>query len=86
MAKIKDIGMLREHALNTLEQLAAGEIDVAQASATGKLCDGIISTIKTQLEYSRMIQEDPDITFMKVKGGNLLEGKTEKSLPHLYEK
>lgn len=64
MTKIKNITELRDHALDTLEKLAQQKIDIAEAGVTGKLCEGVISTIKAQLEYSRMLGEEPKIPFM----------------------
>lgn len=77
--KIKNISSLRDHALETIERLASGEIDTAHAAATGKLCDSVISTIKSQLEYSRMTGESPEIPFMMTPNkGNLLEHEEPK--------
>jgi len=75
MAKIKDITMLREHALETLEKLANQEIDTAEAGVTGKLCEGVIATVKAQLEYARMVSEEPNIPFMKMGNQKALEGQ-----------
>lgn len=77
MAKIKDIEQLREFALETIERLANGEIDTANAATTGKLCENVISTVKTQLEYSRMINEEqPNIPFMNLTASTRqIEGK-----------
>ncbi len=78
MAQIKNIEMLREHALQTLEKLARHEIDTAEAGVTGKLMEGVIATVKSQMEYSRMTgEEEPHIPFMEFKDNksNLLEGK-----------
>lgn len=79
MAKIKTIEELRDHALDTLNKLADGSIDVAEAGVTGKLCESVISTVKTQLDYYRMIQEQPQIAFMgnhlKAIEGEVMKGK-----------
>lgn len=75
--KIQDIGQLRDFALETIQRLANGEIDTAQAGVTGKLCESVISTIKAQLEYSRMIDEQPQIAFMSnANRHQLIEGNT----------
>jgi hypothetical protein len=78
-SKIKSITELRDHALMAIERLSNGEIDTATAAATGKLCDSVIHTIKTQLEYSRMVGIEPEIPFMltQVKG-NLIEHDNKK--------
>ncbi len=71
---IQNISQLRDFALDTLQKLANGEIDTATAGVSGKLCENVVSTIKTQLEYSRMLDEPPSIAFMDVNDGkNLLE-------------
>jgi len=84
MTKIKNIEELRNHALDTLEKLANGSIDTAEAGVTGKLCEGVIATVKSQLEYARMLDQQPEIPFMMQKvSGNLIEAKSEpKALGH----
>jgi hypothetical protein len=93
MAKIKNMEQLRDHALDTLEKLSNGSIDTAQAGVTGKLCEGVIATVKSQLEYARMINEEPHIPFMHDSHqAKTIEGKAEsKSLPspdkkYLYDR
>lgn len=85
MSKISSIENLRDHALLTLEKLASGEIDTTEAGVTGKLCESVISTIKAQLEYARLIDEAPQIPFMQnshLGKGKALEGTVQtKSLP-----
>lgn len=85
MAKINSIEALRDHALEALEQLASGQIDTTQAGVTGKLCESVISTVKAQLEYCRMIDEEPQIPFMsnsQASGARLLQGSAQsKGLP-----
>lgn len=84
MAKIDSIEALRDHAIDTLQKLANQQIDAQEAAVTGKLCDSVISTIKTQLEYARMLSEEPKIAFMGDShghSGKLLEGsKSTKTL------
>lgn len=76
--KIDSIEALRDHALRTIEKLSAHEIDTAEAGVTGKLCESVISTIKAQMEYFRMTQQEGEIPFMQEKGGRLIDG----SSPH----
>lgn len=76
--KINTIEALRDHALNTLEKLSNGEIDTTEAGVTGKLCESVISTIKAQLEYARMIDQEPQIPFMQkshLDGQKVIEGQ-----------
>lgn len=63
--KIKTMEDLRNHAIETLEKLANQDIDTAEAGATGKLCESVISTVKSQYEYARMIGEVPQIPFVE---------------------
>lgn len=62
--KIKTIEHLREHAIETLEKLAAGKIDANEAGVTGKLCENVISTVKAELEYAKMLRVEPKIDFL----------------------
>ena len=79
-SRINSIEALRDHALETLEKLAAGSIDTTEAGVTGKLCESVISTIKAQLEYSRMIDEEPQIPFMQQSHkGKTLEGNPSRA-------
>ena len=81
MSKINNITSLRDYALDTLEQLNSGTIDTVQAALVCKLCDNVIQTVKTQMEYAKLLDEKPIIAFMgdTVKG-NLIEGKSQKYL------
>jgi len=84
MSKIRNMENLRDYALETLEKLSSGEIDTAHAGVTGKLCESVISTVKAQLEYARMIQEEPNIPFMQAchnGTGKTIEHQPSKSLP-----
>lgn len=80
MSKIKTIEELREFALDALESLKQGKIDVAEAAATGKLCDGVISTIKTEIEYGRLTGQTVNIPFMGKNYSKQIEGKVIKKL------
>ncbi len=89
-SKIRNIENLRDHALLTIEKLANGEIDTAEAGVTGKLCESVISTVKAQLEYSRMINEEPEIPFMleshKQRPVNHSHSLSDDSQPRLLDK
>lgn len=81
MAKIKTIEDLRDHALELLEQLSRGEIDTSQAGIGGKLCETAIASVKSQMEYARMLGHEPNIPFMhKSHQGKLIEGDRQKQL------
>jgi hypothetical protein len=83
--KLKNINDLRNHALECLEKLANGDIDTQEAGVTGKLCEGVISTIKAELEYARMLGKEPKIPFMGdlSKNKSLLLSKPEKTVTFL---
>ena len=63
--QITDIDKLRKHAIDTLEKLSRKEITTEEAGVTGKLCENVISTIKVQLEYAKMLHNDPEIKFLE---------------------
>lgn len=78
--KITNLGELRDHALSVLEKLEKKEIDVAEAGVVGKLCESVISTVKVQLEYSRMVKREPKIEFIGNCTGRMIEGTTTRKL------
>lgn len=88
--KIIDIDTLRQHAIDTLLKLEKKEISVEEAGVTGKLCENVVSTIKVQLEYSKMIQQNPDIKFLEnctlPKGRIIEHAKQMKALPNKSKK
>jgi len=73
--KIENIDDLRDHALNLLQKLEDKKIKVQEAGITAKIYESIISTVKTQMEYARMLKVDPDIPFLGEIKGNLIEHK-----------
>jgi len=82
---IKNIDELRKHAIDTLTKLSTGEISTEQADVTGKLCENVVSTLKIQLEYSKMLGQEPTVTFLEdctLPNGRLIENiKETKELP-----
>lgn len=84
MSKIETIEDLRNFALETLERLRNGDIDTTEAATSGKLCDNVISTVKTQLDYSRMLGEQAAIPFMQKSHYIAHDGETydQKALDH----
>lgn len=65
MADIKNIQDLRQHAVNTLTNLEKNKIDVVQAGVTAKLYENIISSLKTELDYHKMLDQKPIIDFLE---------------------
>lgn len=83
--EIKDIDELRQHAIETLKKLLTGEISTEQAGVTGKLCENVVSTLKVQLEYAKMLAQEPSIDFLEnctLPKGRIIEGvKEQKNFP-----
>lgn len=78
---IKNIDDLRQHALNTLEDLEIGKISIEQAGVTGKLCENVMSTLKTQIEVAKMLGREPNIPFLgNTSKGRLISIKQTKRL------
>lgn len=82
--KIVDIDSLRKHAIDCLEKLSTGRITTEEAGVTGKLCENIVSTVKVQLEYAKMLDQQPTIDFLEKntmpKGRILDHAKSEVKL------
>lgn len=81
--KIKEITDLRDYALKSLEKLENGEIDTSEAGVIGKLCESVVSTIKSQMEYAKMLGKQPQIPFMGNHDKNkplVIEAKVERKM------
>lgn len=65
-----------------MEKLRSGKIDIAEAGVAGKLCESVVSTIKTQLEYARMCGKQPSIPFLGdiSKNKNMIEQRNSVNL------
>lgn len=61
---IKNIVELRDFALETLDELRGGRMNIQQAATVSTLCASVISTVKTQLDYFKAIEERPQIEFL----------------------
>lgn len=61
---VKNINDLREHAAKTLELLDQGKIDTTRAAINAKLYESMVSSLKTELEYHRMLKQCPTIKFL----------------------
>lgn len=62
--KIKNVDDLRDHILNVMNKLSQGEIDVAEAGINAKLSETVISGLKVQMEYARLTESKPHISFL----------------------
>lgn len=75
--KINNIEDLRQHAINTLEKLETKKIDMAEAGVTAKLYESLMSSLKTEMEYHKMLGHLPTIRFLE---GALYEMKETKKI------
>lgn len=82
MAKINDIEGLRDHLLETLEKLDKRKIELEEASIVAKLAEGVVSGLKTQLEYARLNNSSPLIPFL-AKSTRMIKNTNNK--PKLIE-
>lgn len=62
---VKDIGSLRNHAIETLRRLEMRSIDIEEAAATSKLYENVISTLKSELEYNKFMGLKKSIEFLE---------------------
>jgi hypothetical protein len=63
--KIRNIELLRNHILESLEKLEENKIDIDEASIIAKSGETIISSLKVQLSYANMRGEEPNIKFIQ---------------------
>lgn len=61
---IKNLEDLRNHALETLDKLKKHEITIEEAGATSKLCENVVSTLKLEMEFSKMVGKSPVSNFI----------------------
>lgn len=64
MSKVKSITDLRNEALDTLEGLRNGTIEMAHAAVVAKVCDAVINTIRMQVDYAKTTSTPLQIDFM----------------------
>jgi hypothetical protein len=76
MSTIKTIQELRNKVLQAFMDLEDGKIDISQASTLAKLSETIISGLKSEMQYSILTNQKPEIPFFNQKSGIALE-KTE---------
>lgn len=62
---LSNINDLRAHALETLKKLEKGKIDVEEAGVTGKLYESVMSSLKLELEYHKMLGQQAKIHFLE---------------------
>jgi hypothetical protein len=75
MSRPKDMTELRDQLLDAFEQLKGDPRRVIQVKELTNTAGKIIGTVKSQLEYSLLRSEEPDIPFMgKTSGRPLKQG------------
>lgn len=86
MSKIRNIKDLRDYALETLENLKSDKINIQHAATVSAMCASVISTVKTQLDYFKAIDERPQIEFMNAPPIYDIEQSKMKQIGHKNEK
>lgn len=75
---IKNIKDMRDHALQTLSKLEKRQIDITEAVATAKIYSSIISTVKAELDYHKMLDQVPCIEFLE--SANIYDTDTSRTI------
>ena len=60
-----NIEELRNHAIATLKKLENKQIDMSEAGVTAKLYESLMSSLKTEMEYHKMLGHLPRIKFLE---------------------
>lgn len=60
---VNNIADLRRHALNTLDMLVSGEIEVEDAHAASELYKDVLGTLKAEVDYHKAIGKPKEIAF-----------------------
>lgn len=61
--QINNIADLRRHAINTLDMLCNGDIEVEDAKAASDLYKDVLGTVKIEMDYNRLIGKAKQIKF-----------------------
>jgi cellulase/cellobiase CelA1 len=61
--QVNNIADLRRHALNTLDMLVCGEIEVEDAHAASELYKDVMGTLKVEVDYCKAIGKPKEIAF-----------------------
>ena len=80
MSKIENMDQLRDRLLQTMEDLESGKIDQGQATTVAKLADTVISSLKSEMQYSLLVNKEPLIPFFGEQSSKQLEHKVTKKL------
>jgi hypothetical protein len=64
MSDINTINDLRDSLANELKRISSGETTPASANAYANICGKILSSVKLELEYNKMVGTTPKIDFI----------------------
>ena len=62
---INNVDELRNYLANELERVSSGQTTPAAANASANLAGKILSSVKMELEYNKMVGASPQIGFLK---------------------
>lgn len=62
---INNVDELRNYLANELERVSQGQTTPAAANASANLAGKILSSVKMELEYNKMVGASPQIGFLK---------------------
>lgn len=62
---INNVDELRSYLSNELERVSSGQTTPAAANASANLAGKILSSVKMELEYNKMVGATPQIGFLK---------------------
>ncbi len=63
--KVNNMADLRRHALNTLDMLVCGDIEVEDAKAASDLYKDVLGTLKTEIDYYKAAGKSKEIKFFE---------------------
>jgi len=78
--EIMNLNNLRKFLANELKRVAKGESTPAAANASANLAGKLLSSVKIELEYNKMLGSAPKIDFIKINKAapKKLTGKAQK--------
>lgn len=62
---VNNISDLRRHALNTLNMLCDGDIEVEDANAASNIYKDVLGTLKAEIDYNKVIGKTKEIKFFQ---------------------
>lgn len=62
--EVNNITSLRDHAIQTLDKLVSGNIDVQDAVAASKLYSNVVDMLKLEIDYNKALGRQKDVLFL----------------------